>query len=72
MPFVNIQMLPGRNQQQKDEMAKQIIDTISRIGKCAQSDVQVVFTEVARSDWFVGAKQQNQDPAKSSTPIPES
>lgn len=70
MPFVNVQMLSGRNQEQKDEMAKRIVDAISTIGRCRASEVQVVFTEVAKSDWFVGNKQQSQSPLGSTADKP--
>lgn len=54
MPFVNIRILKGQSQQQKDEMSRRISETIHEFATLAPgAEVWVVWDEVTREDWFV-------------------
>jgi 4-oxalocrotonate tautomerase family enzyme len=53
MPFVNIRLIEGRSQQQKDEMAGRVVDAISDVLALAKDDIWV-FEDVAAKGWYVG------------------
>ncbi|RQR35475.1 4-oxalocrotonate tautomerase [Burkholderia sp. Bp9143] len=54
MPIIRLEILTGRTHAQKSELAEVLTRETARIAKCAQSDVQLVITEVDRSLWSVG------------------
>ena len=58
MPIVNIQLYEGRTQQQKDEIAKGVAETISRVADVPLDATVVIFSDTSRSDWHVGGKSQ--------------
>jgi 4-oxalocrotonate tautomerase len=54
MPFVRIEMLKGRNAEQKQELVAVFTREMARIARCDLDDIQVVITEVDPSHWAVG------------------
>lgn len=56
MPIIRLEMLAGRTQEQKAELADVLTRETARIAKCPAQDIQIVFDEVARSNWAVGGK----------------
>ncbi len=58
MPIVNIQLYEGRTQQQKDDIAMGVAETISRVAEVPVEATVVIFTDTKRSDWSVGGKSQ--------------
>jgi len=57
MPIVRISMYGGRSQQQKDDIAKAITDAMETIGKAHKDQTIVVFEEVAKEHYYIGAKR---------------
>jgi 4-oxalocrotonate tautomerase len=55
MPFVNIRLIEGRSQQQKDEIARRVNDALSDVLKLPKDDIWVVFEDVTAKDWYVGS-----------------
>jgi 4-oxalocrotonate tautomerase len=55
MPFVNIRLVGGRSQEQKDEISKRVVDGISDVLQLPRNDIWVVFEDVAAADWYVGS-----------------
>jgi 4-oxalocrotonate tautomerase len=55
MPFVSIRMIEGRSQQQKDEIAKRVNDTLSQVLELPKDDIWVVFEDITAKDWYVGS-----------------
>lgn len=55
MPFVNIRLVGGRSQEQKDEISKRVVDAISDVLQLPRDDIWVVFEDVAAGDWYVGS-----------------
>lgn len=51
MPFIRIDMFPGRTLEQKREMAKVLTREISRIAKCKPETINFIFTDVSRENW---------------------
>ena len=58
MPVVNVQLYEGRTQQQKDDIAKGIAETISRVAEVPMGATVVIFSDTKRSDWHVGGNSQ--------------
>ena len=56
MPFVRVEMLAGRSGAQKREVVEVFTRELARIVACAEDDVQIIVTEIAKSDWAVGGK----------------
>jgi len=51
MPFIRIDMFPGRTLEQKREMAEVLTREISRIAKCKPETINFIFTDVSRENW---------------------
>ena len=58
LPVVNVQLYEGRTQQQKDDIAKGIAETISRVAEVPMEATVVIFSDTRRSDWHVGGQSQ--------------
>ena len=59
MPVVNIQLYEGRTQQQKDDIAMGVAETISRVAEVPMEATVVIFSDTKRSDWHVGGTSQS-------------
>jgi 4-oxalocrotonate tautomerase len=55
MPFVNIRLVEGRSQQQKDEISTRVVDAVSDVLQLPREDIWVVFEDVSAGDWYVGS-----------------
>jgi 4-oxalocrotonate tautomerase len=51
MPHIIVKMYPGRTLDQKNELAKAIVDCVKRIAKCEESSVSVAIEEIESRDW---------------------
>lgn len=56
MPFVRIDLFPGRTPEQKLACARDIIDAIQRHLNAPPEATQVVFNDVEKHDWLFGGK----------------
>jgi 4-oxalocrotonate tautomerase len=56
MPILTLEMLSGRTEEQKVELAEVLTRETARIAKCTLDDVQIIFSEVPRNSWAVGGK----------------
>jgi 4-oxalocrotonate tautomerase len=54
MPVIRVEMLTGRTQSQKKELSAVLTRELARIVKCDVGHVQVIITEVERSNWSTG------------------
>ena len=54
MPYINVKLAGSLNKDQKAEIAKEITDTMFRIGHKPGSYTYIVFDEVATEDWAIG------------------
>ncbi len=57
MPIVRVLMYGGRTQQQKDDLARAITDAVENIAKAPRDQTIVVFQEVAKEHYYIGAKR---------------
>jgi 4-oxalocrotonate tautomerase len=55
MPFVNIRILEGQSQENKDEISRRVTEAITDVTGLPEDAVWVVFDGVGASDWYVGA-----------------
>ena len=56
MPIINVQLFEGRTVEQKRAYAKALTEASVEILGCSASAVDVIFTDVKKSDWASGGK----------------
>ena len=55
MPFVNIRILEGQSQENKDEISRRVTDAISDVTGLPKEAIWIVYDGIEASDWYVGA-----------------
>lgn len=53
MPTVHIELFEGRSLEQKRACAKAVTEAVAATCNCPPQAVQVVFVDVAKSDWAI-------------------
>lgn len=56
MPYVNIKLAGEVSREQKAQIAKEITETLERVGHKPKSYTYITFEEVAYEDWSIGGK----------------
>ena len=51
MPHVIVKLFPGRSEEQKIRLAKEIVKDVVAIAQCAEKSVSVAFEEIEEKDW---------------------
>lgn len=51
MPHVIIKLYPGRSDEQKAQLADEIVKDVVAIAKCDEKSVSVAFEEIEKEDW---------------------
>ena len=51
MPHVIVKLHPGRSEQQKIQLAEEIVKDVVAITKCGEEAVSVAIEEIKREDW---------------------
>ena len=51
MPHIIVKLYPGRSEEQKKQLAREIAKKVTKIAVCEEKSVSVAFEEVARGDW---------------------
>ena len=51
MPHVIVKLYPGRSDEQKKQLADEIVKDVVAIAKCAEKSVSVAFEEIEEKDW---------------------
>ena len=54
MPYINIKLAGNLNQNQKQEIAKEITDLMQRVANKPPSYTYIVFDEVQSENWSIG------------------
>ncbi len=54
MPLITVQLFEGRSQEQKREYAKALTEASVRVLGIDPGAVDVIFSDVKRSDWATG------------------
>lgn len=51
MPHISIKLYPGRHEQQKVQLAEQLLKDVVSILECSEASVSIVIEEVNPEDW---------------------
>ena len=51
MPHVIVKLYPGRTNEQKKQLANEIVKEVVAIAKCEEKSVSVALEEVDQKDW---------------------
>jgi Uncharacterized protein, 4-oxalocrotonate tautomerase homolog len=54
MPYIRIELLQGRTQEQKAAIARAVTDALVEHGQASPQSVFVVFEDVAAENWATG------------------
>ncbi len=54
MPIVTVEMVPGRSEEQKQQLATAMTDAMANIAKSTRANVWVKFIEIPRENWSIG------------------
>lgn len=67
MPMIRVEMFTGRTSEQKRDFAKAVTDSFVSICGGTPQSVQIVFQDVAKTDWATAGKLAS-DGAAASAP----
>jgi 4-oxalocrotonate tautomerase len=56
MPYVKVELIKGRTEEQKAAMAEAITEALVKLGGAAPQSVWVVFDDVEKENWATGGK----------------
>lgn len=56
MPLITVSMYPGRTETQKQDFAKAVTESATKILGAGESHVIVVFDENPKSNWYQAGK----------------
>jgi 4-oxalocrotonate tautomerase len=51
MPHVIVKLYPGRPEEHKKQLAREIVKSVVEIAKCEEKSISVAIEEVAAEDW---------------------
>ena len=51
MPHIIVKLYPGRSEEQKKQLAKEIVKDVVKIEECEKKVVSVAFEEIDKNDW---------------------
>lgn len=51
MPHITIEMLPGRSESTKMQLAQSVIDDVAALAKVAPENVTVTIHDICSEDW---------------------
>lgn len=58
MPFITIQMLEGRTQDQKDKLAEEVTEVVSRNTGAPVENIHVIIEDMKKGNYAVGGKMK--------------
>lgn len=56
MPYINIRLAGTLTNEQKQQIAAEVTDTLERIAHKPKSYVYIAFDEIPHEDWAIGGK----------------
>ncbi|MFT5112199.1 MAG: 4-oxalocrotonate tautomerase [Parasphingorhabdus sp.] len=56
MPMIRVEMLAGRNEDQKRELAKELTDAFVRTCGGTPDGLHIVITDIEKHNWAVGGQ----------------
>lgn len=52
MPFVKIDLFEGRSQEQKNELAREVTEVVSRIAKAPKKNIHVFINDMPEGTYY--------------------
>lgn len=52
MPFVKIDLFEGRSQEQKNELAREVTEVVSRIAKAPKENIHVFINDMPEGTYY--------------------
>ncbi|HEN5741689.1 TPA: 4-oxalocrotonate tautomerase [Streptococcus agalactiae] len=52
MPFVKIDLFEGRSQEQKNELAREVTEVVSRIAKASKENIHVFINDMPEGTYY--------------------
>ncbi|HEQ2065624.1 TPA: 4-oxalocrotonate tautomerase [Streptococcus pyogenes] len=52
MPFVTIDLFEGRSQEQKNQLAREVIEVVSRIAKAPKENIHVFINDMPEGTYY--------------------
>ena len=52
MPFVKIDLFEGRSQEQKNELAREVTEVVSRIPKAPKENIHVFINDIPEGTYY--------------------
>ncbi|MBP2622346.1 4-oxalocrotonate tautomerase [Streptococcus oricebi] len=52
MPFVKIDLFEGRSQEQKDQLAREVTEVVSRIAKAPKEAIHVFINDLPEGSYY--------------------
>ncbi|EHJ57390.1 4-oxalocrotonate tautomerase family enzyme [Streptococcus urinalis FB127-CNA-2] len=52
MPFVHIDLFEGRTQEQKNQIAKEVTEVISRVAEAPKENIHVIINDLKEGTYF--------------------
>lgn len=52
MPFVKIDLFEGRSQEQKNELAREVTEVVSRIAKAPKENIHVFINDMLEGTYY--------------------
>lgn len=59
MPFVRIQLNAGRTPEQKEQVAKEIIEMMDRLDFATPQSIRVIFEDMLPENFYKGEKKED-------------
>lgn len=56
MPIVRITLWPGRTEEQKATLAKEITDLMVKVARTRPEDTTIIFEEIPKENWAVAGQ----------------
>lgn len=60
MPVVTIKLFEGRTREQKDEIAKQMTETLVKVAGASEDHCWIVFEDMKKSDFAIAGQLQDE------------
>lgn len=70
MPFVKIDLFEGRSQEQKNELAREVTEVVSRIAKAPKENIHVFINDMPEGTYYPqGELKKKQEIVKEVTQV---
>ncbi|CAM4200702.1 4-oxalocrotonate tautomerase [Streptococcus penaeicida] len=61
MPFVTIDLFEGRSQEQKNELAREVTELVSRIAQAPKENIHVMINDMPEGSYFPAGEMKKKN-----------